>query len=325
MNTFERRWIFMLAFLVAVISIVYVYSHLQYRGAREVQLTAEQINVIRSIPDSSVTAEEAIESIVAFLTLNPDLHAEGLQKQLQSMGLSTFMQTLPTLVLQVDSCFWLVGKWLYWEIIFWTLFGVLANALFHSAQRIRRKQFRRAEIVVYISKLLYAPFVVLVIFLSQQALVNSGDLAHLNAGLGAIVLSFVLGFFSGRAIGLLNKLKDLLLPRMAATNEQATLDKPREDTPSANSENPFCQLNDKQQEQVVNIWLAENKSDWASDTDRVQEVTHAINEKLECHAIVVQLQPGITIASMDFPGYVVQFYEGFDYEIPVIVQESKNI
>ncbi len=55
MNRFERLWIMLLALIVAGLSVVYVLTHLRFQGQREVVLTAEQVNTVRSIPDSSFT------------------------------------------------------------------------------------------------------------------------------------------------------------------------------------------------------------------------------------------------------------------------------
>jgi hypothetical protein len=312
----------LLALIVAGLSVVYVLTHLRFQGQREVVLTAEQVNTVRSIPDSSFTEAQSLEAIMAYLSMNQSIDVAALQDEVKAMGLQAFLQALPSVVLQVDSCFWLVGKKMYWEIIFWSLFGVLANALYHSAQRIRKKQFKRSEMVVYISKLLYAPFVVMVIFLSHQALVENGDLAEISTGHGAVVISFILGFFSGRAIGLLNKLKDLLLPRMAATNEQATVDNTNESQLMPEWENAFCQLSQEQQLTIANLWLNENKADWESDEDRVAQLYAAVPEESSCYAIVVKLMPGVEWQESDYPAYVTQFYEDYDYEIPLWIQED---
>ncbi|MFO7939754.1 MAG: hypothetical protein R6U66_08395 [Bacteroidales bacterium] len=325
MNRFERIWILLLATIVASLSVVYVLTHMHYQGQREVVLTAEQVNTVRSIPDSSFTEKQSLRAIMAYLSMNQSIDVDALNQEVEAMGLRAFLQALPSVVLKVDSCFWLVGKMMYWEIIFWSLFGVLANALYHSAQRIRRKQFKRSEMVVYISKLLYAPFVVMVIFLSHQALIENGDLAEISTGHGAVVVSFILGFFSSRAIGLLNKLKDLLLPRMAATNEQATIDTADESQPLPDWENAFCQLPQEQQLFIANLWLDQNRAHWESDEDRVEQLYAAVPGESYCYAIVVKLKAGVEWDESDYPAYVNQFYEEYDYEIPVRIQEDDTI
>jgi hypothetical protein len=100
----------------------------------------------------------------------------------------------------------------YLEIIFWTLFGLIASLLYNVSEALRTGKFSTKEISVHISKFFYAPFISLVIYFSINTLTSDGSLAYAEFSHGTIVLSFILGFFSGRAIDLLNRLKELILP-----------------------------------------------------------------------------------------------------------------
>lgn len=100
----------------------------------------------------------------------------------------------------------------YVEIIFWAWFGLLASLLYNVSEALRTGLFNERESVVHIAKFFYAPLCALVIYFSIRLLVAEGDIAVLEFSLGTIVLSFILGFFSGRAVELLNRIKELILP-----------------------------------------------------------------------------------------------------------------
>lgn len=124
------------------------------------------------------------------------------------------------LKLRVESYFWLKGPSTYFEIIFWTLFGVLCNILFSLGMVTRKRThnpsdpstyFDSSEIPSQVAKLFYAPLCTLIIVLGYNYF-TSQSLADISSSKGVIVFAFVGGFYSERLIAFLDRLKDVLLP-----------------------------------------------------------------------------------------------------------------
>ena len=99
------------------------------------------------------------------------------------------------------------------EIIFWTIFGVMASFLHRGTEAMKNDDFNLLEVPSQLAKLIYAPIISLIIYLSLDKFTNEGLIEVSTASNNAIILSFLLGFFSGRAILLLHKIKSLILPK----------------------------------------------------------------------------------------------------------------
>ena len=100
------------------------------------------------------------------------------------------------------------------EVTWWVWFGLICSLLYKVTEIIRtkgKKEFNPNEVPVHFAKMLYAPLSAIIIFLSFGTLVETEDILY-SMGNGVIALSFILGFFSGRTIELLEKLKNILLP-----------------------------------------------------------------------------------------------------------------
>jgi hypothetical protein len=152
-------------------------------------------------------------------------------------GFSTtqFSMVIPNFPIRVKSYFWLTegstrqysagcGKIegsVYLEIIFWTWFGLISGLLYLVSEALRTGDFDTKEIVVHISKFFYAPLISLIIYFSINRLISDSATSLAEYSNGTIVLSFILGFFSGRSIELLNRIKDLILPLNAAKGEDS--------------------------------------------------------------------------------------------------------
>lgn len=127
--------------------------------------------------------------------------------------------------LKVSSCFWLDGSLVYFEIIFWTLFGVFCNLVFNlglvakgSDPKDAATFFDPNEIPNQIAKLLYAPICTIIIVFGYN-MFNSASLADIYLGKGVLIFGFIGGYYSSRLISFLDRLKDLLLPN-SATNDR---------------------------------------------------------------------------------------------------------
>lgn len=112
--------------------------------------------------------------------------------------------------LKIKSYFWLNESSLYWEIIFWTWFGIFANLFFNVSEAMRKGDYRSAEEYVHIAKFIYGPPCSLVIYFSLDKLIDAGDISFDSIQYGTIVLSFLLGFYSRKSIELIDKIKNFV-------------------------------------------------------------------------------------------------------------------
>jgi len=128
---------------------------------------------------------------------------------------------LADLKLKVRSYFWLTGPYVYIEIVFWAIIGVVCNILFMLSNDLRIKNgnyiFKQYEIPYHLAKLVYAPFCTIVIVLSYNY-IKHRNVVEVNTNEGMIVFSFIAGFFAGRVMSMLEKLKDVLFPENIFTN-----------------------------------------------------------------------------------------------------------
>lgn len=121
--------------------------------------------------------------------------------------------------LRARSYFWLSGPMVYAEMIFWVIGGVICSVLFSIASVSRRvpipgvgnTTFNSKEISYQVAKLFYAPFCAVVLVLAYNFFRHDTTL-NIAANEGIIVFSFIAGFYSGRVMSLLERLKDALLP-----------------------------------------------------------------------------------------------------------------
>lgn len=127
---------------------------------------------------------------------------------------------LSNIRLRVRSYFWLVGPEVYFEIIFWAWFGVIASLVFNLGVVGRnittnpenpQSVFDSSEIPYQFAKLLYAPLCTLVIVLGYNFFTDQ-NIVDIGSSKGVIVFAFIGGFYSARLISFLDRLKDLLLP-----------------------------------------------------------------------------------------------------------------
>ncbi|MDB5014423.1 MAG: hypothetical protein JWQ25_2625 [Daejeonella sp.] len=121
---------------------------------------------------------------------------------------------------QVKSYFWLTGPAVYFEIIFWSIFGVISSLLFSlgligknstTIPNDPSTEFDSSEIPYQFAKILYAPICTLVIVLGYNFF-NDTNMADISSGKGVIVFAFIGGFYSSRVIALLDRLKEVVLP-----------------------------------------------------------------------------------------------------------------
>lgn len=132
-----------------------------------------------------------------------------LDEQPNSLAISYIQNTR----FRVKSYFWLAGPHTYLEVIFWTIFGVITSILFYISSAIANGiGFRAQESPGHLAKIVYAPFISLIIIFSYNVISNPDSFIDVNASKGTLIISFLLGFYSSRAMKLLDKIKDVVLP-----------------------------------------------------------------------------------------------------------------
>lgn len=116
---------------------------------------------------------------------------------------------------KVRSYFWLTGAYVYVEIVFWVIFGVICSLLFSVGNVVRRVGrnggFNPNEIIYQVAKLFYAPFSAIIIVLAYSYFKNSATL-NIDASEAVIVFAFLAGLYSGRVMNFFDKAKQVLLP-----------------------------------------------------------------------------------------------------------------
>jgi len=160
---------------------------------------------------------QQMETIKAYLCFAPPLEAASF---------------LADVRFRVRSYFWLTGPEVYFEIIFWSLFGVIGSILYNLSIVSKdsttdasnpRSVFDSSEIPSQIAKMLYAPLCTLAIVLGYNFLADE-NVADIGSSKGVITFSFIGGFFSSRLISFLDRLKEVILPSNQAgfvENKQA--------------------------------------------------------------------------------------------------------
>lgn len=227
-------------FILAVSS--YIIIHLKSDLGREVKTLSN--NQFKSLvvllseggsPTDSLTVnfDKRNEKLFLFLesalgeddlvNLNPILLSV---KDLPTKDLLTLIEQQEFIV---RSFFWFEGYESYAEVIFWALMGVLLGLIYYvgNANRIWKvcktendcelSVFDYREIYDHIAKIIYAPASTLVIILGYNYIVTDNTFVHISSGKGMLVFSFLSGFYSGRVMKFLDKLKDLILPNVGSS------------------------------------------------------------------------------------------------------------
>jgi len=212
-------WIISMSVLTTSIVALYFFLHYEIKGKEIVSLKQQQLNTINSFitqePDT-VRAKELIIDYVNAILPNTTMNVRVIAN---TYNLDQLIIILPSYPFEVRSYFWLSGTLVLLEVVFWSLFGLIAGLMFGVTQA---REFKPEIVYEHIGKFFYTPFVCLVIYLSLNALMNSGSIAIADVEKSVIVLSFILGFFTRRSIMLLVKIKDLILPK---GKEEEELDK----------------------------------------------------------------------------------------------------
>lgn len=128
----------------------------------------------------------------------------------------------------VHDFFWFNGSFTYLEVLFWALVGVLVSLVYYvslanatnssSAGDTDTGPFDPSKISEQVAKMFYAPVCALVLVLGYNLINSDNKMTDISIGKGLLLFSFICGFFSGRVMKFIDKLKDLVLPLGADTD-----------------------------------------------------------------------------------------------------------
>lgn len=193
-----------------------------------VSLTPSQneLNNVNTIGGCDINCRA--EKVLMYVNSEFDGKVTPEQQQALKLYIGTFAQQdagifLADYKLKVRSYFWLAGPLIYAEVVFWVVIGVVCSLLFGAGNALRRSNrrgFDNKQIMYQVAKLFYAPFLTIVILLAYNYF-NHNTTLSTNLGQGIIVFAFIAGFFSGRFMNFMDRLKHLILPGSANENEVA--------------------------------------------------------------------------------------------------------
>ncbi|MBK9983442.1 MAG: hypothetical protein IPP15_13825 [Saprospiraceae bacterium] len=216
------RWFNSAVYFSLIIALTYVLLHVFCKTPREQIkfLNTDQVDAVRTILGEhdttlSIAQQDLVnfERVVMYLTHVLDVDDTAIVKdRIQIYSLESLPTLLSSIPFKVGSSFWLHGPMQYWEIVFWSIFGVIASIIYYGAEAIGRSEFDRNKIPGHIAKLVYAPISSLVIIFSFSLFVANGSIITTGISNAILVIAFILGFFSGRTVEFLNRLKNLVLP-----------------------------------------------------------------------------------------------------------------
>ncbi len=218
--------------------------------------------------------------------------------------------------LRVHSFFWLTEDAVFLEIIFWSLFGVLCSLFYYISEAMAKGEFKPNQEYIHAAKLFYAPVTSLVIYFSLNALISSGEANLNNLKHGLVILSYILGFFSGRTIELLSRLKDLILPIGKQNEDQA-----------AGSALDFQKLGEEEQHELILRAIDANDTKWRTTLPKILSIgsgkKYIDGKKTSLNAITFEVNE--KTENLDSQDKIPEFVPFEGYAIPTDVQERTEL
>ena len=252
-------WLLTLCIILVLVVLTYMLLHNYYKGSDHKKLDNVQLLNIDNIlttftdpdtvqlksKDPAVVNKAVLEKrkqrdqvLLNFLKNEYDGQVQvSYLKRMDSLLISLNNKDAKTYLngkdIIVNNFFWFVGPRTYAEVLFWALIGVLVSLIYYvsNANRLALKvdgdddtvtgPFDTAELPGQVSKMFYAPVCALVLALGYDLLGDSNTkMTDISIGKGLLLFSFICGFFSGRVMKFLDKLKDLVLP-LGSTKDTA--------------------------------------------------------------------------------------------------------
>ncbi len=238
------RWVIILSSLLIALAITYGVLHGHNTragtGRERVSLEKEDVDLLRrvlEVTDTSAAAGQprlmaghpAREAFVGILdTRLPKWAHDDRDAKLKVMDALRPADALSYVSItrfEVRSFFWLTGWPAVMELVFWTLFGSLCSLLYNIYDVRRRnaienrntpdgaeRGFDASEMPNHLAKLVFSPFVSIVVVFGYKYIAEGGSKGVLETSTGVVIMSFLLGFYSARAMRMLDRIKDVLLP-----------------------------------------------------------------------------------------------------------------
>ncbi len=146
------------------------------------------------------------------------------EKEMGNVKLETFKGFRKILEAEIESIntkfFWLgtPGKW--YEIAFWSFWGVIVGILFYIAGLIDSGIFLTEQIPMFLTEIVITPIVVIAIFF-LFALTRLSNFIPSESSIYTILgISFILGFAIRRTVGLLDNIKKKIFPEPAPAGKR---------------------------------------------------------------------------------------------------------
>lgn len=261
----EKKWFIQIASFTITLIIFYIGSHIAWPGEELVGFSETEIDFILNVKsDTSTTDAVQLDIINQFLSSSGKI--EGFTMAFAQCGLAyerlplrelkTFLQNIR---ITQKSIFWLNSEQALLEVVFWSLFGVLCSLLFHGTEAIRLGAFDPKEQSVHWGKLIYSPIITVIIIFSSDVLLSEGDINLDGFSYWIIVWSFILGFYSRRAIDLLDRVKDLVFRSSPAKEDNVTAEST--DT-TQKSDSDYSKLPEKEQHRLVTEWMTHKSEEF---------------------------------------------------------------
>ncbi|MCR9171607.1 MAG: hypothetical protein NXI10_03885 [bacterium] len=248
----KKKWLIWASAIATVLVVTYTLLHWSLydcKGEKTHRLSTTEFAAITSIvqsssviPSASTSKSDTLpesEMLVEPVAVNHDSLAkqrvkeylndimvlknkEAVYNMIDDQGVKnvTYLSNYP---FKVQSYFWLTDYWVLLEVIFWSLFGLIANLMYSvtrtkdedidgDGQADKPEVFDPNRVSEHIGKFWYTPLTAVVIYMSIDYLTASGEIQETPEGAYVVVFAFILGFFSRRTIALLRKLKDIFFP-----------------------------------------------------------------------------------------------------------------
>ncbi len=191
-------------------------------------LTTDSIPVKRNFVKRDTPA---YQKVIMYLNnqYNDKIDTTQLKEIVEYLSYCTSIEAagfLTTLHIRVKSYFWLTGPEVYFEVLFWSVFGVICSLLFRlgiiwknatTDPSNPQSEYDPDEVPSQAAKIFYAPICTLVLIFGYSY-IQDKEMVDISSSKGIIVISFIAGFYSQRMMAFLDRLKDLLLPNSGAAD-----------------------------------------------------------------------------------------------------------
>ncbi|WAC12791.1 trypsin-like serine protease [Dyadobacter pollutisoli] len=331
-----RNWFYKFGsiFIVLIVTYAVLHAFRIYEGEEIVNFTDQEKASITTLVDNYISSDSTnpdkknipeklrdniVTNLEKFVTARYKLDSSSKSDLKQFLVQFANSGFAPSLLIEfkirVHSYFWLTEDGVFLEIIFWSLFGVLCSLFFYVSESMAKNEFKTNQEYIHAAKLFYAPITTLVVYFSINALVSNGEVNLNNLKHGLIILSYVLGFFSGRTIDLLSRIKDLILPAGNQEKKEGATD------------DDFEKLDEESQHQLIVQAIEVNDEKWRTTLPNIQSIgsgkKYIKDKKTALNAIVFEVKKKeLNIDDEDKVPTEIEFQ---GYRIPTDVQERSSL